>query len=209
MSETIRTITITGLTVQFDTTIGKHDSQKAKDLSRKLITAINEALQEADLDESPQIMGGDDINGSQVEIGDPIDGDDEDEDLSDINGDPYSADLKFYRAEVLTDKNGKDWSNHQVWLDKKTCEDLFPGKRIDEYSGSEIDMPEFVDAQCGGSDTHDPIAQSFPVKVLKPGENPKGKTTCGHCGLSWDDDIGTTWTPVPSGRCPFEYEHRH
>jgi hypothetical protein len=25
--------------------------------------------------------------------------------------------------------------------------------------------------------------------------------------LSWDDDIATTWTPVPGGRCPFEYFH--
>ena len=30
---------------------------------------------------------------------------------------------------------------------------------------------------------------------------------CGNCGRMWDDGISTSWTPVPSGRCPFEYEH--
>lgn len=34
------------------------------------------------------------------------------------------------------------------------------------------------------------------------------KTTCGTCGLSWDDSIVTGMTPVPSGRCPFEHFHR-
>lgn len=32
--------------------------------------------------------------------------------------------------------------------------------------------------------------------------------TCGTCGRSWDDAISTSITPVPSGRCPFEYFHR-
>lgn len=36
-----------------------------------------------------------------------------------------------------------------------------------------------------------------------------GIATCGYCGLSWDDTISTGWTPVPSGRCPFEYFHQH
>jgi hypothetical protein len=31
--------------------------------------------------------------------------------------------------------------------------------------------------------------------------------TCGTCGRSWDDTVSTSMTPVPSGRCPFEYEH--
>lgn len=51
------------------------------------------------------------------------------------------------------------------------------------------------------------IPKNFEVQPLKPGENPPGKTTCGSCGLSWDDDKPTTWTPAPSGRCPFEYFH--
>ena len=31
---------------------------------------------------------------------------------------------------------------------------------------------------------------------------------CGSCGLVWDDAIPTSWTPAPSGRCPFEYYHK-
>lgn len=31
--------------------------------------------------------------------------------------------------------------------------------------------------------------------------------TCGSCGRTWNDAAGSSWTPVPSGRCPFEYEH--
>lgn len=31
--------------------------------------------------------------------------------------------------------------------------------------------------------------------------------TCGICSRTWDDSVSTAVTPVPSGRCPFEYEH--
>ena len=33
--------------------------------------------------------------------------------------------------------------------------------------------------------------------------------TCGHCGRSWNDAAVSSVTPVPSGRCPFEYEHEY
>lgn len=33
-------------------------------------------------------------------------------------------------------------------------------------------------------------------------------TVCGTCGRGWDDSVSTSWTPVPSGRCPFEYDHK-
>lgn len=36
---------------------------------------------------------------------------------------------------------------------------------------------------------------------------PVSATTCGTCGRTWDDGVVTGVTPVPSGRCPFEYEH--
>lgn len=32
-------------------------------------------------------------------------------------------------------------------------------------------------------------------------------TTCGTCGLTWDDGIVTSMTPAPSARCPFEAFH--
>lgn len=31
--------------------------------------------------------------------------------------------------------------------------------------------------------------------------------TCGTCGRSWNDAAVSSVTPVPAGRCPFEYEH--
>jgi hypothetical protein len=33
--------------------------------------------------------------------------------------------------------------------------------------------------------------------------------TCGHCGRSWNDAAISAVTPVPSGRCPFEYDHEY
>lgn len=56
--------------------------------------------------------------------------------------------------------------------------------------------------------TVEDVPSDFPVKPLKTGETAKDKMTCGTCGLSWDDAIGTSWTPVPSARCPFEYFHK-
>jgi hypothetical protein len=57
--------------------------------------------------------------------------------------------------------------------------------------------------------THEPIPKDFEVQPLRPGQKAEDPVTCGHCGLTWDDGIGTTWTPAPSGRCPFEYYHIH
>jgi hypothetical protein len=53
------------------------------------------------------------------------------------------------------------------------------------------------------------IPKSHPVRPLSPSQPAKDRATCGHCGLSWDDSKGTSLTPAPSGRCPFEYFHRH
>ena len=35
----------------------------------------------------------------------------------------------------------------------------------------------------------------------------KDPVTCGTCWRSWDDAIPTSYTPGPSGRCPFEAFH--
>jgi hypothetical protein len=51
------------------------------------------------------------------------------------------------------------------------------------------------------------VPADFPVQPLRSGQAAKDRVTCGTCGLSWDDAIATTWTPAPSGRCPFEYFH--
>lgn len=52
------------------------------------------------------------------------------------------------------------------------------------------------------------ISKDFDVQpcTVETAEEP---ATCGHCGLTWDDSISTTWTPAPSGRCPFEYFHKY
>lgn len=51
------------------------------------------------------------------------------------------------------------------------------------------------------------IPADFPVQPLADGAPAKDRATCGHCDLSWDDAIPTSWTPAPSARCPFEYFH--
>lgn len=52
------------------------------------------------------------------------------------------------------------------------------------------------------------IPKSFAVQPLKSDEAAECRTTCGYCGLSWDDSKSTAWTPAPAGRCPFEYFHK-
>jgi hypothetical protein len=52
------------------------------------------------------------------------------------------------------------------------------------------------------------IPTDFEVQPIAP-DDPSAidPATCGTCGLTWDDGISTSWTPAPSGRCPFEYFH--
>lgn len=50
------------------------------------------------------------------------------------------------------------------------------------------------------------IPPDFPVTPLSP-LHPQATHVCGTCGNGWDDTIATSWTPVPSGRCPFEPFH--
>jgi hypothetical protein len=52
------------------------------------------------------------------------------------------------------------------------------------------------------------IPTDFEVKPLRDSQPAKDRATCFTCGLSWDDAIGTSWTPAPSARCPFEYFHK-
>lgn len=52
------------------------------------------------------------------------------------------------------------------------------------------------------------VPAGWPVVAL-PQDYPDANTlaTCGACGRSWDDDIITSMTPAPGGRCPFELFH--
>jgi hypothetical protein len=52
------------------------------------------------------------------------------------------------------------------------------------------------------------VPADFEVQPIDPDDQTAlSLATCGDCGLSWDDGISTSWTPTPSGRCPFEYFH--
>lgn len=55
------------------------------------------------------------------------------------------------------------------------------------------------------------VPRDWPVKEVIPHPDAdlssNGLCTCGTCGRMWDDHIATSMTPVPSGRCPFEYFH--
>lgn len=46
-----------------------------------------------------------------------------------------------------------------------------------------------------------------PDGVIETDGSGPNDATCGSCGRSWDDSVSTCCTPVPSGRCPFEYDH--
>lgn len=54
-----------------------------------------------------------------------------------------------------------------------------------------------------------PVPPDFPVQPLTPDQiaSATDPATCGTCGRTWDDAVGTEWTPAPSARCPFEYFH--
>lgn len=53
---------------------------------------------------------------------------------------------------------------------------------------------------------HDLRVSQAEGKDIDP-DDIKPTTACGTCRLSWNDDLSSTWTPVPSARCPFEYIH--
>jgi hypothetical protein len=51
------------------------------------------------------------------------------------------------------------------------------------------------------------VPDDFPVRPLRLGDAAADLVTCGTCYRSWDDAVPTSYTPAPSGRCPFEYYH--
>lgn len=53
------------------------------------------------------------------------------------------------------------------------------------------------------------IPAHFEVQPIDPDDSSAiAPATCGTCGLTWDDGKITSWTPAPSGRCPFEPFHK-
>jgi hypothetical protein len=71
------------------------------------------------------------------------------------------------------------------------------------------EVKELPRVEVPENELHETIPADYEVRPLPKGEEPKGKATCGHCQLSWDDSIGTSMTPAPSARCPFEYFHKY
>jgi hypothetical protein len=54
------------------------------------------------------------------------------------------------------------------------------------------------------------VPKDFEVKPLRTEKQRREAVALCHClscGRWWDDAVSTSWTPTPSGRCPFEYFH--
>jgi hypothetical protein len=94
-----------------------------------------------------------------------------------------------------TGTNGKIIVNDPTWISDQR--ELYP-------SVFGLD----VRRRPGATSPYDPsVPADFPVRPLGEGDDAADRVTCGTCGRSWDDAVGTSWTPAPSGRCPFEYFH--
>ena len=78
------------------------------------------------------------------------------------------------------------------------------GVLVDEYDAAKtvcrIADCHICDARCN-------VPPDYEVQPLGPDDAAERRTTCGACGLSWDDARVTSMTPTPSGRCPFEAFH--
>jgi len=54
----------------------------------------------------------------------------------------------------------------------------------------------------------DDIPEDWPVQPIdEDDETAADPMSCGTCGLTWDDAVITSMTPVPSARCPVESFH--
>lgn len=70
---------------------------------------------------------------------------------------------------------------------------LYPGHRTDAR-----DYPRSLSPVPGAETRYDDDGHEI-LDVM----------TCGTCGRSWNDAAVSAWTPAPSGRCPFEYDHEY
>lgn len=51
------------------------------------------------------------------------------------------------------------------------------------------------------------VVEVFDADAYRKAHPDAQVVTCGGCGRSWDDSVVTAYTPAPSARCPFEYDH--
>src|ERR1044072_7673117 len=80
---------------------------------------------------------------------------------------------------------------------------------VDKTEGSENPDDDEDDDEDDEETELPEVPADFPIKGLT-GETMKTASppvTCNACGRSWDDDVSTSYTPAPSGRCPFEAFH--
>lgn len=97
----------------------------------------------------------------------------------------------------MSDTDGYNgWTNRATWA---------VALHVNNDQGWQEQVHELAQEYLG--EEAEEVPEDYPVRVLADDEAPKGRTTCGTCGRSWDDDVVTSMTPAPSGRCPFEYYH--
>lgn len=54
--------------------------------------------------------------------------------------------------------------------------------------------------------TPEDVPSDWPVQPIT--SHQELYTVCMECGLAWNDEVSTSLTPVPAGRCPFEALHK-
>jgi len=112
----------------------------------------------------------------------------------------YDGELQSMRWELLCGYSMQD---------RYTGPIMHPSEQLAGGMAQDIlDTPGIYVALVSHRTELDPcdVPEDHPVVPVYLDEVPTA-TTCGECGLSWDDDVVTGMTPVPSARCPFEYFH--
>ena len=129
----MKSVTITGLSIQFDF-FGK-STQEAKDAARKIVNEINEAI--GRLNCNPQVFGGDNITGGDVEIEES----DEGEDLADTIDD---LDLSHIVDEFSDEDKIDAADEEEKHLCPICCSEMkkVVGERADCSYGEHLECPE-------------------------------------------------------------------
>lgn len=92
----------------------------------------------------------------------------------------------------VTENGVIDMTDHEHCLDKGECWRVHvPGTRATSRTAVNASCPSLTAKRRTDSDGR-------PISAM---------TQCGTCYRWWDDAIITSMTPVPAGRCPFEYDH--
>jgi len=109
-------------------------------------------------------------------------------------------------ANDLMDENEEGFDVPTTW-GKTLNGRCYPSYPTDN-DGRDISVVDEMDEEPVPATHTVVVPPDFPVQPVKPGDEAKDPMTCGTCGLTWDDAVSTGYTPVPSGRCPFEEFHR-